>query len=69
MSEKNLRQTSVRNKKPGFKMVAVSRSKPEHYVNTTATGEFEVIVLVSEANGIRLLCVLVLLTVKSSFAS
>jgi hypothetical protein len=53
MSEKYLRQTSVRNNKPGFNMVLASSSKQEHYINTTATGGFEVIVLVSEAKGIE----------------
>jgi hypothetical protein len=33
MSEKYLRQTSVRNNKPGFMMILASRSKPEHYIN------------------------------------
>jgi hypothetical protein len=53
MSEKYRRQTTVRNNKPSFTMVMASKSKPEQYMNTTATGGFEVIVLVSEGKGIE----------------
>jgi hypothetical protein len=53
MKERHFRETTVRSNKPGFKMVMASKSKSEHYINTTTTGGFEVIVIVSEAKGIE----------------